>query len=156
MKKPPHTIAHLKTVLSYDPETGAFTWLVSASKRAKAGYTAGTINAAGYVQIQYDKHIYYAHILAWAFSKGRWPKVLVDHRDRDKADNRVEVLRALDKSGNGLNRAVPNKNSKTGVLGVTAHKGKFRASLCKKHLGVFDTLDEAKAAYDTAKARLLP
>lgn len=155
MLKAPHSIAHLKTVLSYDPETGAFTWLVNASKRAKAGYVAGTTNAAGYVQIQYRTHIYYAHVLAWAFSTGRWPKVLVDHKSRDKSDNRKEALRVFDKRGNGLNRIEPNKNSQTGVLGVTAHKGRFRASLCRKYLGSFNTIDEAKAAYDAAKARLL-
>ena len=160
MKKPPHSIAHLKTVLSYDPETGAFTWLVDASRRAKAGYTAGTVNTAGYVQIQYDKHIYYAHVLAWAFSRGSWPEVLVDHKDRDKGDNRAEALRALDKQGNGYNRIAPNKNSHTGVLGVSAHRGKYLARIGQngvlKYLGVFDTIDEAKAAYDAAKARLLP
>lgn len=130
-------------------------WLIDAAKRAKAGYVAGTVNPAGYVQIQYDRHIYYAHVLAWAFSKGRWPTTLLDHRERDKADNRMHMLRPLCKQGNGLNRSEPNKNSRTGVLGVTEAKGKFRASLCKKHLGTFDTIEEAKAAYDAAKARLI-
>lgn len=129
-------------------------WLVDASRRSPAGAIAGTVNAAGYVQIQYDKRIYYAHVLAWAFTKGSWPDILVDHRDGDKGDNRASMLQALDKKGNGLNRSRPNKNSKTGLLGVTAHQGRFRASLCKKHLGSFDTAEEAHQAYMDAKKRL--
>ena len=159
MKKPPHTIAHLRTVLSYDPDTGAFMWLVDVSKRAKAGYTAGTVNAAGYVQIQYDKHVYYAHVLAWAFAYDEWPSSLLDHKSQDKADNRISELRLADKSKNGLNRTAANKNSRTGVLGVSAHQGKFMARIGvegrQRYLGIFETVEAAAAAYNEAKQRLL-
>lgn len=159
MKKPPHTIAHLRTVLSYDPDTGAFMWLVDASRRAKAGYVAGTVNAAGYVQIQYDKHVYYAHVLAWAFVHNEWPSSLIDHKNRDKADNRIGELRPADKSKNGLNRVAPNKNNRTGMLGVSAHQGKYVARIGvdggQRYLGIFETVEAAAAAYNEAKQRLL-
>lgn len=159
MTKRRHSIKHLQSVLSYDPDTGAFMWLVDASKRSPAGSIAGTRTKIGYVQIQYATRLYYAHVLAVAFSKGRWPTVLVDHKNGLKDDNRLCNLRRACKSLNGLNRTAPNKNSSTGVLGVSIRNGKYRASICVQRkvleLGLYETVEAAAAAYNEAKQRLL-
>ncbi len=84
---------------------------------------------------------------------GDWPKDEVDHR-RGKS-NAWDNLRAATRSTNMANRgAMPD--TITGVKGVSFHKatGKWQAQIGverKNHyLGVFDTIEEAKAAYDEA------
>ena len=42
----------LREVISYDPESGAFTWKVNRGGTARAGTRAGTVNGHGYIQIR--------------------------------------------------------------------------------------------------------
>lgn len=49
------TQERLKTLLSYDEDTGLFMWLVNKSRSAIAGFCAGTLGARGYIQIQVDE-----------------------------------------------------------------------------------------------------
>ena len=77
------------------------------------------------------------------------PKIKVDHADGNKLNNRRCNLRACRQSDNAKNRSVISRNNTSGVHGVSWHirKGKWRASIGvgggEKHLGYFDTLDEA-------------
>lgn len=149
------TQARLKELLHYNPETGIFTWLVSTSNRAPAGYAAGSITH-GYVIITVDRRHYRAHQLAWLYVHGQFPSGLIDHINCDRADNRIQNLRAADHSLNARNRGV-GKNSKCGVRGVhwSAQKRKWRAVITVNyqniHLGLFDDLEAAKAARKVAE-----
>jgi HNH endonuclease len=100
------TQERLRSLLDYDPATGAFTWLVDRRGRfARKGARAGTINGNGYRQISIDCVIYPCARLAVLWMTGRWPKRLVDHHNRDKIDDRWDNLRPATYSQNGANSA---------------------------------------------------
>lgn len=146
--------------LTYDPTTGIFKWLTPPRKarRVKPGDLAGTVNRYGYVVITVGGVKHRAHRLAWLFVTGSWPTEQIDHINGVRADNRFVNLRDVGHEINVHNRRRANRNSNTGVLGVTPYKGKFAANIYvagrHKRLGRFATVDAAYAAYRTAKAAL--
>lgn len=82
-----------------------------------------------------------------------WP--LVDHINGDGLDNRRENLRAATQSQNNANTGPPRHNT-SGYKGVSFYRrtGRWRAYLtherAHRHLGYFDTAEEAARAYDAA------
>jgi hypothetical protein len=86
---------------------------------------------------------------------GVWPTGEIDHLDGDPSNNRIENLRDSTHLVNMQNRRRANIGSKTGVLGVKPHGKRFRATIETdrrgRHLGVFDTVEAAHAAYVAAK-----
>lgn len=82
--------------------------------------------------------------------------VTIDHRDGDGLDNRRKNLRPATRGQNNANRAAYNV---TGYRGVTKVGERFLASISfgrvpgrgkSRHLGRFDTAEEAALAYDAA------
>ncbi len=84
---------------------------------------------------------------------------MIDHKNRNPLDNRRSNLRFCDKSTNGMNRPAQSNNT-SGFKGVSFHKprGRWRAyiTVMKKtrHLGLFDTADDAHKAYIKAAEQL--
>lgn len=82
----------------------------------------------------------------------------IDHVDRNPANNRWANLRPATYREQTWNQRVRRKNNTSGFRGVIRSGGRWRAGISKDgvthHLGVFDTLGEAVAAYE-AKAREL-
>lgn len=77
-------------------------------------------------------------------------KQLIDHKNRDKQDNRVENLRLATPSQNAQ-----NQERARGFKGVSQLKtGRWMARICREYtsyyLGVYKTKEEALAAYDIA------
>lgn len=153
------TSKRLRELLHYAPETGEFTWRVARS-RAPIGAVAGAKDYYGYIVIRLDTVLYKAHRLAWLYTHGEWPATGLDHINRDKADNRIENLRMADQSVNMHNTAARN-NSKSGVAGVTwrADRKKWNARIKVGYknfnLGLFDDMQAAIAARQTAERRLI-
>lgn len=152
------TVDELKQILSYDPQTGKFVWLVRPSKSISEGREAGCKEKRiGYRTIGYRGRIYKAHRLAWLYVTGKWPDGLIDHINGIKDDNRFENLRVVDESGNSQNIRKPNKRNKSGFMGVILFQGKWRASIThsgKTHwLGDFTTPEEAHQTYLAAKRK---
>jgi hypothetical protein len=143
------TAARLREVLSYDPETGVFTRRHTTGRcgRWKAGSVAGSKHAKGYWAIRIDGRLYLAQRLAWLYVHGRWPVGDTDHRDRDKLNNAIANLREATRAQNMANAGAYVTNT-LGVRGVDfmPKKGKFRARFNRVHLGLFETLEAAKAA----------
>lgn len=115
------TQERLKSLLTYDPDTGEFRWAVSTSNRTPVGTVANCRDKYGYVVIRVDKKLYKAHRLAWLYCYGVWPAKNLDHINQTPGDNRIANLREADQHENNQNRRV-QRNSQSGVTGVTWNK----------------------------------
>lgn len=151
------SLERLNELVCYDKETGLFTSKISRPGVSK-GAPLGTIRKSnGYLQICLDRKLYYAHRLAMIMLGYDISNVQIDHIDGLKLNNSEKNLRICRNNENTQNIKKPYKNNILGVLGVTRAKQKngYVAKIfhAKKyiHLGTFKTIDEASAAYISAK-----
>lgn len=140
--------------LSYDPDTGDLIWLVSVGS-VKAGTIAGVLDHEGYRSIQYQGKKYRAASIAWYKIYGYWPKG-IDHRDRNRDNNRLSNLREVTHQQNCLNR--DRKLPSSGFRGVYAKGRKWEAKVTHQgqteRLGTFETPELASEAYETRARQL--
>jgi hypothetical protein len=147
----------LKELLDYDSDTGLFTWRISPSNSIKKKQVAGTKNTNGHIQIKVFGKRYFAHRLAWLFTNGNWPPMMIDHINGIRDDNRIANLRQVTASENGHNQTKPHSRTKSGYLGVSwiKSRNKWQAGLGingkYKFLGYFDDAKSAHAEYLRAK-----
>lgn len=151
------TAERLKQLVSYDQETGIFTRI---ERRTNSLTLAGSKRKTGYLSVFIDGRSYPAHRLAWFYVYGEWPQ-LIDHRNGNKADNRIANLRPATNSENLQNRNKASSNSSSGILGAYFHCcGKWQARIQingrARSLGLYATKEEAGAAYARAKSVLHP
>jgi hypothetical protein len=97
----------ISEVLSYCPDTGELRWLSQASNSVRAGAIAGSLNR-GYRRIRFDRSAYLGHRIAWFLHYGEQPPEILDHINGDRTDNRIANLRAVDATGNAINRLGDN------------------------------------------------
>jgi hypothetical protein len=128
---------------SYNPETGE----ISSRKTgnvltAKAGTTIQSIK----IQLSH---------LAWALYYGEWSTAMLDHKDKNRRNNRIANLRKATDSQNGANKLLP---STSGFRGVSANKRSsvnpwmalIRIGGKQRYLGSFPTPELAHEAYRKA------
>lgn len=145
----------IRDFLTYEPDTGILRWKIQRSGGIKPGDIAGTKEKQGYWVVKINGRIYKAHRLAWVLHYGVWPCCDIDHINRIRTDNRISNLRLATRSENCINGPV-RKKSQSGAKGVTWMKssGKWRADIRRnyklKYLGLFNTVEEASAAYEKA------
>lgn len=129
------------------------------------GKIAGNlVNRGRYWQIAIDDDAFYAHRLAWVYVHGVIPEgMVIDHRDHDGTNNRIENLRL---ATNAQNVAYGQPRSLSGPKGVYRKGGSwvvrtFRAGRAmlylpyppQSYIGSFHTLESAKIAYREAVKR---
>lgn len=155
------TAALLRELLSYDSETGVFTWRTKPSPRLPAGCVAGTRLPNGYRHIKLAGRYYKAHRLAWLYVTGAWPALDIDHRNGSRDENWFNNLREATGSLNQQNRRVASRGKKScNLLGAYRHRpgncwhSRIRVSGRVISLGYFNTPEEAHTAYVKAKRRL--
>jgi hypothetical protein len=173
----PLTQNELKDFLDYNPETGEFTWRkrppVTRGARMfntkYAGRPAGRVSGSGgYREINivgYGK--FSAHRLAFLYMTGAIPAQHIDHKNRDRLDNRWANLRVATQSENLINAAT-RVDTSSGVRGVRYSRASTRRpwqayiTVRGRSLGLggWATLEEAtiirKAAELTHYGRLCP
>lgn len=152
----------MRELLRYDPGNGLFQW-VKPRGRAPKDWFAGSEHGSGYLVICVDGVSHRAHRLAWLYVKGKWPRFTIDHRNREKRDNRFANLRDVAIRRNSLNREYRprREGSAVGVeRRVTKSGVKWRVRLGHYGrmitVGTFHTQAEAEAAYLEAKHLMHP
>jgi len=161
----------LRQLFRYESETGKLYWrkrtpeMFAYSKNPLrtanhfngnfANKEAGSIDNKGYVIVGFCKTYIKAHRIIWVIENGKDPENHIDHINGIKSDNRICNLREATNSQN-IAAGKVGKISHTGITGVYYRKdvGKFTASFRKdkklKHLGYFETIQEAEECYQTA------
>ena len=152
------TAEHLRELLDYSPDTGAFTWKVKKARWLNVGDIAGRIGGGRYWAIKIDGVSYQAHRLAILWMTGAHPSKHVDHADLDRLNNCWSNLRECSRSQNQHN--LPKFSSNTsGFKGVNFHKcaRKWRATIRidgkNVHLGYAATPELASKLYADAAAK---
>jgi hypothetical protein len=146
------TQERLKSILSYEEETGIFRWRIEASTRARTGSVAGTVDCDGYTVIRIAGKGYKAHRLAWLYVHGVFPEKVIDHINEQKRDNSIRNLRLVTTSENNQNITPPNLFSTSGLRGVSwfeqygKWKGTFQVMGKKIFVGYFDDKHDAYRA----------
>jgi hypothetical protein len=171
------TVEDVRRFLHYDPKTGRLWWKIRGYDtfygersiqvdRGKvwnqrfAGKRAFTAQSLGYFVGSVTGCKVYAHRVAWIHYHGAMlPEgMLIDHINGDKTDNRIDNLRLVTRQQNIHNKPARGGTSRhKGVqwhknarkwCAVIRHEGKTR------HLGLFDSEDEAAARYIREADRL--
>jgi HNH endonuclease len=140
----------LKNKLTYDPETGFFTWLSSGKK-------AGNLGQNGYNYVRVNYILYLASRLAHLYMLGVWPSQEIDHIDRNPSNDSWKNLRAASYTENKWNRKRSMK-TKSGFKGVFSDSRNrtnpwyARITVNRKllFLGGFKDPAEAARVYDKA------
>lgn len=159
----------LRRVLDYNPETGLLHWKTrtpdmfrATEGRTKehacaqwnsrfAGKEALCKNWDGYRGGSLNYQYIAAHRVAWKWMTGEEPDI-IDHADRNRANNRFANLSNVDEGGNHRNRRLAANNT-SGAVGV--HYNKRQAKwIAVINIGSFDTLEQASAARRNAQSAL--
>jgi len=156
------TQERLKELLSYDPHTGLFAWIVDRTATAKKGSVAGTVanRWAGldYVVISVLGRKYYAHQLAVLYMTGQFPKCVADHIDGNGTNNAWSNLRQANIAENAMHSKKPLHNT-SGIKNVGWYKRlkKWRVTVKNQTRSVdryFDDLELAELVAEEARSLL--
>jgi len=147
-----------RDLLEYDPLTGRLWWKEYRNGNCQAGAEAGWTEK-GRRRVEVDGRVYLVHRVAYFLHTGQQPPQFLDHKDGDALNNSFANLRPATRRQNNRNKG-PYANNTSGHKGVCyrPEQRKYTARIGlngkKKHIGVFDTLEEAVSAYQSAAQRL--
>jgi hypothetical protein len=156
--------AYLHECFDYEPKTGVLVWKHRPRAHFKTymawriwtskypGKVAGNVGIQGHVVVRVNSKNFYVHRLIWKLQTGADPKPgeVIDHHNRDRADNRWSNLRVATPSQSSRNCSVRSSHSL--LKGVYRRpSGRYGAKgWTGDHivwLGTYDTQEEAHAAY---------
>lgn len=148
----------VKSLLSYDRETGIFSWRVRASNKIKVGDRAGYVGTNGRRLILIEGVKHQAHRVAWFYETGAWPTDDIKQIDGNYDNCAFSNLRVTSRMVGARLRGALSNNT-TGFRGVSTYAGdRFQSSITANYkqinLGVFDTAEEASAEYEFASNAL--
>lgn len=144
------TKAELHDLFEYSD--GNLYWRHNKRGSVKAGDKVGATRKDGYVYTKISGGRYLVHRLIYAWHTGEWP-ALIDHKDTDPSNNRIDNLRPLSQTDNHHN--TDKTWGRVGVRGVSLDKGRYRARISRNQkeilIGYYATADEAADAYNKHK-----
>ena len=158
------SVDELRLRVTYDPESGNFTWLNCKdcrqcwNTRFEGKNALNAPHSNGYFFGAIANQKIFAHRAAWAIVYGSWPDGEIDHINHDKRDNRIRNLRLVNRSDNARNMPKSIKN-KSGVIGVFNHtqtsawQAQITVDRKKIHLGSFNKIQDAIAARQSAEIK---
>jgi hypothetical protein len=132
-------------------EDGNLYWL-----HPKIGRTlskpVGTLNGHGYMLVKVANKVYPTHRVIWEMHNGDIPDGLyIDHIDRNRTNNRIENLRLATRQENSRNRLAKGFYwNKPAQLWLASIKSSDKST----HLGFYDNIIDARAAYLSARRAL--
>ena len=141
--------AEIRDLFDYKPLTGELVWKVSRGS-VRAGSGAGHKTPAGYLYVKVKKQCYLVHRIAWQWVHGMPPEGVVHHKTADKSNRIWDLEDVTHRANTSIERT-----KKSGLpVGVVRRKARYIAQIrlgtrCQ-HLGMFDTVEEASAAYQSA------
>lgn len=138
----------------FEYQDGHLYWKIS-TRNTNIGDRVGSPDGDGYIMFGYDNKVYKMHrVIFEMFNPDEdISDLFIDHKDRDRSNNRIENLRSVSPLQNSMNRK-GWANSGIGLKGVSFDPkgGKYVAQIIynkvRHRLGRFETAEEAKAAYD--------
>jgi hypothetical protein len=131
----------------FDYSDGTLIWKKCKAKWIKPGDIAGSARKDGYWTVGFFGRSYLVHRLIFLYHHGYLPK-LVDHRDQNPANNKIENLREYTKKLNSYNSKLLSNNT-SGIRGVSWDNlqqkwtARFRQGPKSLFLGYFKTVGEA-------------
>lgn len=122
----------------------------SASGLCRLGDPAGTQDRHGYWLVSYKKVRYMAHRVVYFIATGDDPgEYEIDHVDRNKSNNHITNLKLCTRQENVDNTV--RKCNGVQLLPSGRYRARVSANNKRLHLGVFNTFEEAEAAYKLSK-----
>ena len=146
MFKNDKVIADLSGLVSYDKDSGIFTWLerVKGSftvsdrelKRWNSRYAGKQAGSAAhctntkktYIVVRHNKYTVKAHRVAWYIVNGQLPVGEIDHIDGEGQNNKYVNLRDVSREDNRKNIKRYTSNT-SGCTGVTFNRGRWSARI---------------------------
>ena len=149
----------LLEAVSYDAETGEFAWRIAPKYTRVRGDGIGTIAGNGRRYIFIDRRMYMGSRLAWFYVHKQWPSGNLVPDNGDLLDLRLSNWR--EETPADAARRVRGRPNSSGTRGVWWNKGrrKWEAGITVAYkrypLGRFATKEEASAAYEAARQKML-
>ena len=130
---------------------GCLYWRGKPNKKLPAGTLAGSPDKDGYILITINRKKYKAHRLIYIMHHGVQPDI-IDHIDRNRANNLIENLRSVSLQENAQNMGMYS-NNKSGIKHIHWYKQTncWAARIKKIHIGYFKTIDAAANALHAYK-----
>ena len=147
----PDDISEYKNIIGYNKYMISKNGRIFSLKGTTAKEIIPTKGSGGYLSVglRKDGHVSskLLHRLVYQVFIGEIPNdMVIDHIDRNKFNNKLDNLRLVTLSQNQI-----NSNRTENASGVSNVDGKFRARIGingrKKHIGYFNTKEEARQAY---------
>lgn len=147
----------VRKIFSYSKDEGILRWNIRG-RAIQFGKKAGSSSVPnGHLSVCIGGEDFVVTRIIWLFVTGKWPERLVDHKDRNKRNNKWGNLRQASVSQNAMNSKIRSDNT-SGHKGVFLDKnGTYRAYINVNKrcisLGFNMTFEEAVAARLSGEAR---